>query len=117
MEGVRPGPSYLERIVVRERSKLFFVNVRELMRLVAQENYVELHTPAGSHLVRDTLNHLESRLDPRRFARIHRSEIVNIDGIKELQSWSHGDYMVVMKNGSRSRLSRRFQDRLLDRFK
>ncbi len=117
LDGVHPGPSYLDRIVVREGGRLFFVPAKELLRLTAQENYVELHTVSGSHLVRETLNHLETRLDPKKFARIHRSEIVNLDGIKELQSWSHGDYMVVMKDGSRARLSRRFQDRLLDRFK
>jgi len=117
LEGVRPGPAYLERIVVREGGRLFFIPTKDVLRVSAQENYVELHTSSGSHLIRDTLNHLETRLDPEKFARIHRSDIVNVDCIKELQSWSHGDYIVVMKDGSRARLSRRYQDRLLHRFK
>ncbi len=117
LENIRPSPAYLQRIVVREGGRLFFVNVKDLLRLSAQENYVELRTAGGCHLIRETLSHLEDRLDPGKFARIHRSEIVNIDWIKELQSWSHGDYMVVLKDGSRTRLSRRYQDSLLARFR
>lgn len=116
LDSVRPADAYLQRIVVKDRDRLFFVNVKEIIRLSGQENYVELHTAGSSHLIRDTLNHLESRLDPQKFARIHRSEIVNIDVVKELHSWSHGDYIVILKEGTRLRLSRRYQQNLLGRF-
>lgn len=116
LDSVRPAETYLQRIVVKDKDRLFFVNVEEVIRLSGQENYVEIHTAGSSHLIRDTLNHLESRLDPQKFARIHRSEIVNIDGVKELHSWSHGDYIVILKEGTRLRLSRRYQHNLLGRF-
>jgi two-component system, LytTR family, response regulator len=104
---------FLRRIVVREDERLFFLPLREVTRFSASGNYVEVHTASGHHLVRGTLANLERRLDPERFARIHRSEIVNIDSIRELRSWFHGDYLVVLKNGDELRLSRRYHDRLL----
>jgi two-component system, LytTR family, response regulator len=104
---------FLRRIVVREDERLFFLPVREVTRFSASGNYVEVHTPSGHHLVRGTLAKLEQCLDPERFARIHRSEIVNIDWIRELRPWFHGDYVVVLKNGEELRLSRRYHDRLL----
>jgi two-component system, LytTR family, response regulator len=117
LDGLRPADTYLGRLVVKDKDRLFFIDAKDISHLSGQENYVEIHTPSGSHLIRDTLNHLESRLDPRKFARVHRSEIANIDSIKELQAWSHGDYVIQPKDGIRLRLSRRYQQNLLQRFK
>jgi two-component system LytT family response regulator len=111
-----PGDAFLQRQVVRDGGRLLFVNVKDILWLSAQENYVEIHTLSGTHLIRDSLSHLEGRLDSGKFARFHRSENVNIDSIQELKSWSHGDYIVLLKNGTRLRLSRRYQHRLLHRF-
>lgn len=116
LAGILPSGVFLRRLVVRDREKIFFVSTEEVTHLSGRENYVEVHTARGAHLIRDTMNHLESRLDPQKFARIHRSEIVNIDSVKELHSWSHGDYEVVLKNDVRLRLSRRYQHNLLQRF-
>jgi two-component system LytT family response regulator len=113
LASVRPGQRYLQRIVVKKAERMFFVPVGEVIRFSAEGNYVMVNTPAGSHLIRDTLAHLETRLDPERFARIHRSEIVSIDHVKEIQPWFHGDYVVVLSTGDRRRMSRRFQHRLL----
>lgn len=104
---------YLERIVVREGDRLFFVPARQVLHLSAEGNYVRVRTAEGSHLIRGTLVDFESRLDPSRFARIHRSGIVNIDAISELRPQFHGDSIVILKNGETVRLSRRYQDRLL----
>ena len=104
---------HLERIVVRQGERLFFVATREVFHLSAEGNYVRVHTVDAAHLIRGTLADLEARLDPKRFARIHRSGIVNIDAIRELRAQFHGDYLVVLKNGETLRLSRRFQERLL----
>lgn len=104
---------HIERIVVRHGDRLFFVATGDILHLTAEGNYVRLHTPQGSHLVRGTLVDLEARLDPKRFARIHRSGIVNIEAIKEVQAHFHGDYIVVLKSGETLRLSRRYQERLL----
>ena len=72
-----------------------------------------LTTPAGQHLLRITMAELERRLDPKRFARIHRSTMVNIDRIKEITPAWHGDFEVLLHDGQRLRLSRNFRDRLL----
>jgi len=110
---VQPERGHLRRFVVSDRGRIVLVPVSEVFRLSAEGNYVRLHTPAGTHLVRDTLARLETRLAPERFARIHRSEIVAVDAVRELQPWSHGDYVVLLRNGDRLRLSRRYQSRLL----
>jgi two-component system LytT family response regulator len=104
---------FLERLLVRDGERMFFVRVAEILRLTAEGNYVRVHTAAGRHLVRETLAGLEARLDPERFARVHRSEIVNVEAIKEIRPLFHGDHSVLLKNGDEVRLSRRFQDRLL----
>jgi two-component system LytT family response regulator len=105
--------SYLERIVVRHGDRLFFVAADDVLHLTAEGNYVRVHTGEGAHLIRGTLANLEARLDPKRFARIHRSGIVNIGAVKQVQAHFHGDYLVLLKNGETVRLSRRYQERLL----
>lgn len=110
---LRPRGRHLERFVVRQEEKVLLVPARTVIRLEAEGNYVKLHTLQGSHLVRDTLARLEERLDPRRFARVHRSEIVAVDAVRELLPWSHGDFIAVLANGTQVRVSRRYQARLL----
>jgi two-component system LytT family response regulator len=103
----------LERVVVRDRDRLFFVPVEEIVHLSAEGNYVRVHTAEKSHLIRGTLAELEARLDPKRFARIHRSGIVNVAAVREVRAHFHGDYVVMLKTGETVRLSRRYQQRLL----
>lgn len=78
----------------------------------AEENYVRLHVGAESYLVRGTLASLEERLDADRFVRVHRSHIVNLEAIRELQPWSHGDWRIILHDGRELMLSRRYRDRL-----
>jgi len=73
---------------------------------------VELHSGKQSYLLRDTLDALNERLDPQRFVRVHRSTIVNLDRVQELQPWSHGDFIVVLKDGTKLRMSRRYRQNL-----
>jgi two-component system LytT family response regulator len=75
-------------------------------------NYMRLHVGQGSHLIRMTANALEAQLDPRRFIRIHRRYIVNIDRIVEIQPWFAGDAVVVLRTGAKLRLSRTYRERL-----
>ena len=107
---------YLRRIMVKKGSRFFFVNTHEVMYISAYEKYINLHTSEATHLIRDTLNRMESRLDPENFARIHRSSIVNMNYIKEMQPWSHGDCIVILKDGTKLTLSRRYRNNLLGRF-
>lgn len=113
LQEVRPGARPVERIVGRLGEKIVLVPVADVTHLAAEGNYVRVHAAGRSYLIRDTLSRLESRLDPQRFARIHRSVIVNVACVQELQPHFHGDYVVLLRSGERLRLSRRYQDRLL----
>jgi two-component system LytT family response regulator len=73
---------------------------------------VNLHVGAEAHVLRERMASVESRLDPKRFLRISRSTIVNVDRIKELQPMFHGDYTVILRNGARLTLSRGYRDKL-----
>jgi two-component system LytT family response regulator len=109
---IRKEKPYMQRIVVHEGVRYLFVQVKDIHYISAEEKYVQLHTEKESYLKRDTMNRLEQLLDPSKFARIHRSTIINMDFIKELQSWSHGDYIAILKNGKELTVSRRYRDRL-----
>ncbi len=103
---------YVQRILVSSGARHVFVKVNDIAFISAAEKYVELHTEQGTFLVRETMRGLEQRLDPSKFARIHRSHIVNIECIKEMQPWSHGDYVALLTDGTRLPISRRYRDRL-----
>jgi two-component system LytT family response regulator len=110
----RAGPAvHLQRFVIKSGAGYRLVPAAEVASFEAQGNYVRLTTGAGQHLLRITMAELERRLDPRRFARIHRSTMVNIDRIKEITPAWHGDFEVLLTDGQRLRLSRNFRERLL----
>ncbi|HYR89700.1 MAG TPA: LytTR family DNA-binding domain-containing protein [Terriglobia bacterium] len=106
------GRAYLTRVMVKNKGRVIFLQVRDIDWIKALSNYVELHAGAQTYLLRDTLSSLEARLDPASFARVHRSVIVNRDRIRELQPWSHNDYLLVMKDGTEIRMSRRYHKNL-----
>jgi len=112
---VKPEPTRVERLVVKSGGRVFFLRTDEIDWIEAAGNYVRLHLGAESHLFRETMNRMEARLDARQFARIHRSRIVNTDRIKELQPWFNGDYVVVLRDGTRLTLSRGYRDKLQQR--
>lgn len=105
----------LDRILVRSVGRLTFLKLREVDWIEADDNYVRLHAGRESHLVRETLSRLEPRLDPRLFLRIHRSAIVNIESIAEIRSLFHGDYDILLRNGTALPIGRTWRDRLLQR--
>jgi two-component system, LytTR family, response regulator len=99
----------LERIVVRESGRVYFVDVAAVEWLQASGNYISLHVTGGkSHLVHDTMAAMETKLDPAMFVRIHRSTIVRVDRIKELLPHFNGEYIVVLKDAVRLKLSRTY---------
>jgi two-component system, LytTR family, response regulator len=102
----------LERFLVRTRGRMVLVPVEDVDWIGAAGNYVAVHAGGQIHLVRGTLQELEERLPAERFVRIHRSSIVNLDRVREMHPWSHGDLMVVLEGGEELRLSRRYRDRL-----
>ena len=101
----------LERFLVRSGGRMLLLPVDRVNWIGAAGNYAELHAGGETHMVRGTLQELESRL-PERFARVHRSAIVNLDHVKELHDWSHGDLMLHLNDGTELRLSRRYRGRL-----
>ena len=110
----RAGASaHLKRFVVRSGEGYTLVPAADVAFFEAQGNYVRLTTGSRHHLLRITMAELEKRLDPKRFARIHRSTMVNIDRIKEITPAWHGDFEVLLQDGQRLRLSRNFRERLL----
>jgi two-component system LytT family response regulator len=108
-------PSRPERLVVKSSGRLFFLRADEIDWIEAAGNYVKLHTGAEAHLMRETMTSIESRLNPDMFFRIHRSHIVNLERIKELQPWFNGEYVVVLQNGKQLTLSRGYRDKLQER--
>jgi len=101
----------LTRFVIKEAGRVFFVPVQAADGLEASGNYVGLHVGGKTHLIHETLAHLEQSLDPRKFLRIHRSTIVNVERIKELQPFANGEFVVILQDGTRLKLSRSFRDR------
>jgi len=97
---------YAERLPVTTNGRIQFVKTKEIDWIEADGNYARLHVGPGMHEVRETLANLERRLNPRDFVRIHRSTIVNIHRVKEIQPWLHGYHLVVLESGQRFRMSR-----------
>jgi two-component system, LytTR family, response regulator len=111
----------LERIAVRSRNRILFLDTSEVAWLEAYGNYVRFHlreavtggvSADSVHTVRGTLTSFEARLDPSRFVRIHRSVIVNVDVVRELHSRRTGDFTIITRNGERLTLSRNFRNRV-----
>lgn len=105
-------PEYIRRVAVKEQGRIFFLDVGEIDWISAQGNYVELHTKTKAHLLRETMEGIESKLNPQDFLRLRRSTIVRIEQIKELCPLFNGEFEVVLKNGARLSSSRRYRKNL-----
>ena len=111
-EDAAPEP-VTDRFLVKKLGREFLVRVDDIDWIEAAGNYVRLHVSDRSHLIRSTMSAIEDRLDPQQFVRIHRSTIVNVDRIKEIQPWAGGDYLAILKSGQQLRISRGYRDALL----
>jgi two-component system LytT family response regulator len=107
-------PRQRDRLLVKSAGRIMFLRSEEIDWVEAADNYVRLHVGPDSHLLRETLGSFETRLDSSKFMRIHRSTVVNVDRMKELQPWFHGDYIVILQDGTRLNLSRTYRDRVID---
>jgi two-component system LytT family response regulator len=110
-ESSAPGASPA-RLLVKDDGRMYFVRTAEVDWVESFGNYVKVHAGSRTHLVRMTMAALERALDPAAFARIHRSTIVNLDRVKEIQPWFSGDYVVLLTDGTKLRLSRAYRERL-----
>ncbi|AHG88762.1 LytTr DNA-binding region [Gemmatirosa kalamazoonensis] len=100
---------YLRRILVHDDRGAHLLPVDAIALARAERNYVVLHTARGAFRVRGTIGALAERLDPATFLRVNRSDVVRLDAIRELQPWSHGDYRIVLGDGSALLWSRRYR--------
>lgn len=104
--------AHRERIMVKERDALFFVKTEDIDWIEAAGDYVSLHLGKKSYLVRESMTGVESILDAKQFVRIHRSTIVNVERIKEMRPYFHGDYIVFLDDDTELKLSRRYWNRI-----
>ena len=112
LRDMRAHPRSVERIMLRSRGRIVFLRASEIDWIQAEGNYVRIRAGEAEHLLRGTMRSLEARLDPKEFVRIHRSTIVRIDRIKELQPWPTGEYVVLLHSGKEMTLSRGYRDSL-----
>jgi two-component system, LytTR family, response regulator len=112
LAGARNAP---DRIAIRNNGRVIFLRLGEIDWIEAADNYVCLHCGKDTHILRETMSELEARLDPARFIRVHRSAIVNLDCIKELQPWFRGDYKVMLNDGTELTLTKNHREKLESR--
>ena len=109
------GRRWLDRLLVKSESRVYFLKAEEIDWVEAADNYVQLHVGKEVHLLRETMARLEASLDPARFLRIHRSTIVNLDRVKEMHPWFSGEYVVLLNDGTQLRLSRGYRAKMEER--
>jgi two-component system, LytTR family, response regulator len=112
LKSEKSAPKYLDRLAVKNEGRVLFFRIDDIDWIEAADNYVSIHLGAEQHMHRETMASLESKLPPSKFVRINRSIIVNIERIKEMQPMFHGDYVVILKNGTRLNMSRNYRDKL-----
>ena len=108
-------PQYAARLAVKHNQRIVLVKTADIDWIESSANYAHLHTSGTMYVVRMTMGELERQLDPERFARIHRSTIVQLDRISEIVAAWHGDFDVTLQDGTTLRLSRNYRDRVLAR--
>ena len=111
-DGDGPRAVPLARFVVKASGRIFFLKAGEVDWIEAYGNYVRLHVGKSAYILREAIGGIESSLDPARFLRIHRSAIVNVERIREMQPMFHGQFAVVLHDGTRLTLSRRYRGKL-----
>jgi two-component system LytT family response regulator len=114
LEELRAQAGYLERLIIKSGGRVFFIKSDDIDWIEAEGKYVRLHVGKDSHLLREALSNLESRLDPKKFLRVHRSHIVNLERIRELEPWFHNEYRVILRDGTKLMMSRSCRKRLGD---
>jgi len=112
LAGLERQQRYAERLMVKSAGRVVFLRVDEIDWIEAAGSYVRLHVGRDAHLLHEGIAALMARLDPARFARVHRSTIVNLDRVKELQPWFHGDAVAILRDGTRLQVSRTYREML-----
>ena len=112
LDGLERQTRYADRLMVKSAGRVVFLRVAEIDWIEAAGSYVRLHIGRDGHLLHEGITSIARRLDPTRFARVHRSTIVNLDRVRELQPWFHGDAIAILRDGTRIQVSRTYRDAL-----
>lgn len=113
LKGLDSTGTRLQRILVRQEGRIFFVKTSEIEWIEAQEKYVLLHTRQQKHIIRQSMGALEARLASASFVRIHRCHLINLEALQEMVPWTHGDSLAILKSGVRLPVGRMYKERLL----
>lgn len=114
LKNIDEKPQYLERLLIKSNGRIVFLKTREIDWIKADDKYLHLYFGKSNYLVRQSLSQMKTQLDPQIFAQIHRSIIINIERIKELQTMFNGEYNLVLENGAEVPLSRNYKNKLFD---
>ena len=112
-ESAKAPGSHAGHVVVRSGGRILFLRAQEIDWVESAGNYVFVHIGIESHRLRETMRGFAARLDPGSFLRIHRSRLVNIERIREVYPWHHGDSVVILRDGTRLPMSRGRRETLL----
>ena len=108
--------AYLNRITVKRNGRILLVPTQDIEWIEAEDNYVLIHAGKQSYILRQTLSNIQDRLDPETFVRVHRSAIINMEALKQLQPGFDGAYGLELKSGTKLRLSRSYRERFFEKF-
>ena len=106
---VESGGHFLARLLVHDDARAYLLPVERIDHIRAERNYCDIRSGGRTYRVRRTLSSLSARLDPKLFLRINKSDVVRLDALREIQPWSHGDYRVVLQDGTILSWSRRYR--------
>lgn len=109
VEHIRQKSSYLERILIKTPGRMFFISLDKVHWIKSEGNYLRINLAESSYLIRDTVSNFQAHIDPKRFLRIHRSTIVNLEMVKEMVEKTHGDYKVLLYDGTELTFSRHYR--------
>ena len=111
LEDIKTGSKYIKRLTIKLTGRTILLPVDEIDWIETHGNYLKVHAGRESHLIRATMQSLETKLNPEKFVRVHRSVIVNVEKVKEIYPRSNGDQDLVLQNGQQLMLSRNYRDR------
>jgi two-component system LytT family response regulator len=114
LESIKNKPQYLDRLMIKASGRITFLSIDEINWIEADDKYVHLHAGKITPMIRQTLSAMEAQLDPTKFRRIHRSTIVNVARIKELQPLFNGEQSILLEDGTKLTLSRNYKDKLFE---
>lgn len=116
LDEIRQDQKYLDRLIIKSEGRIYFLKTSEIDWIEAAGNYITLHVNKEEHLMRETMNCMEKKLDPDKFIRVHRSTIVNLERIKEIHPMFSGEYLITLKNGMELTLSRKYREKFKELF-